>query len=128
MQAERSRCSTKGSKRCGNNDPAPERRSCARSVGLLIADTLVIYGNSVFRHHQDVLPSEQMSNTITVRLPPELAEWLSSTAAKTGVPQGKIIRDQLEKARAMEERPFLRLAGKVAAVPDLSTRKGFSKK
>ena len=41
-----------------------------------------------------------MSHTITVRLNKELAAWLEDTAAKTGVSQGKLIRDQLEKARA----------------------------
>jgi hypothetical protein len=71
---------------------------------------------------------EQMCNTITVRLPDELMEWLKTTAAKTGVSQGSIIRSQLEKARALEARPFLRLAGRVAADPDLSSRRGFSRK
>src|SRR2546429_665269 len=41
-----------------------------------------------------------MSHTITIRLNKELAEWLEETAAKTGMPQGKIVREQLEKARA----------------------------
>jgi predicted DNA-binding protein len=68
-----------------------------------------------------------MGNTIAVRLPDDLAEWLNSTATQLGVSQGKIIRDQLEKARAVEDRPFLRLAGKVAGSVDLSVRKGFSK-
>jgi hypothetical protein len=71
---------------------------------------------------------EQMRNAITVRLPDELAEWLASTATETGVSQGKIIREQLEKARTMDERPFLRLAGRVSASPSLSERKGFSKR
>ncbi len=66
-----------------------------------------------------------MGNAITVRLPDDLAEWLNSTATRTGLSQGKIIRDQLERARAMEERPFLHLAGKVSAPSDLSARKGF---
>lgn len=69
-----------------------------------------------------------MGNTITVRLPDDLAEWLNNTATELGVSQGKIIRDQLEKARTTEDRPFLRLAGKVSAAPDLSVRKGFSTK
>ena len=69
-----------------------------------------------------------MSNTITIRLPEDLAEWLDETAAKTGVSQGKIVRDQLEKARTMEERPFLRLAGAISASAGLSVRKGFSRK
>jgi len=39
-----------------------------------------------------------MNHTITVRLTPELAEWLAATARETGLPQGKIVRDQLEMA------------------------------
>jgi predicted DNA-binding protein len=69
-----------------------------------------------------------MGNTISVQLPEDLANWLNETAVKTGVSQGRIIREQLEKARMMEDRPFLRLAGRVSGPPDLSSRKGFSKK
>ena len=69
-----------------------------------------------------------MSNTLTVRLPDDLAEWLAQTSQKTGVPRGRIIRQQLEKARSSEDRPFLRLAGLIAGPADLSTRKGFSRK
>ena len=74
-----------------------------------------------------VLHSEQMSNTISVRLPEDLAEWLETTAARTGVSQGSIIRQQLEKARELDDRPFLRLAGRVSGDRRLSQRKGFSK-
>jgi predicted transcriptional regulator len=69
-----------------------------------------------------------MSNTITVRVPEDLAQWLAETARKTGVPKGRIVRDQLEKARQSEQQPFLRLAGAVAGPANLSTRKGFSRK
>ncbi|HLN02436.1 MAG TPA: ribbon-helix-helix protein, CopG family [Bryobacteraceae bacterium] len=69
-----------------------------------------------------------MSNTLTIRLPDDLAEWLTQTARETGVPRGRIIREQLEQARSAENRPFLRLAGLVAGPADLSTRKGFSRK
>jgi len=75
-----------------------------------------------------VLHCMQMSNTITVRLPGDLAEWLEQTARKTGLPRGRIIREELERARNSEARPFLRLAGAIAGPKDLSTRKGFSKK
>ena len=69
-----------------------------------------------------------MSHTITVRLTPELATWLEDLAAKTGVPQGKIVRDQLERAKANGARQsFMRLAGVVRGAKDLSTRKGFSR-
>ena len=69
-----------------------------------------------------------MSNTLTVRIPEDLAQWLEETARKSGVPKGRIIREELEKARRAENRPFLRLAGTVAGPPNLSTRKGFSRK
>ena len=69
-----------------------------------------------------------MSHTLTVRLSKELAAWLEEVAAKTGVPQGKIVRDQLEKARATGPRHgFMRLAGSVRGPRDLSSRKGFSR-
>jgi hypothetical protein len=69
-----------------------------------------------------------MSHTITIRLPKELAEWLASTASRTGVPQGKIVRDQLEKAKASHaSRSYLRLAGRARGPKDLSRRKGFAR-
>ena len=68
-----------------------------------------------------------MSHTITIRLTKELAAWLEHVAAKTGVSQGKIVRDQLEKARVGAPRQsFMRLAGSVRGTRDLSSRKGFS--
>ena len=69
-----------------------------------------------------------MSLTITVRLSKELAAWLETAAAKSGVSQGKLVRDQLEKARASSgAQTFMRLAGTVRGPKDLSTRKGFSR-
>ena len=67
-----------------------------------------------------------MRNTISVRLPQDLAQWLESAATKAGLSQGQIIRDQLEKARSAEEPAFMRLAGRIAGPSDLSSRKGFS--
>jgi hypothetical protein len=61
-------------------------------------------------------------------LPDDLAHWLDETARKTGVPKGRIIREELEKARTSRERPFLRLAGAVSGPANLSSRKGFSRK
>jgi ribbon-helix-helix protein len=71
-----------------------------------------------------------MSHTITIRLTKELALWLEDLSRRTGLPQGKIIRDQLEKARASDsEKPFLRLAGIIhGGPPDVSSRKGFSRR
>jgi predicted transcriptional regulator len=70
-----------------------------------------------------------MSHTITIRLDKDLAEWLAETAKRTGVPQGKLVRDQLEKAKASTgSRPYMRLAGCLRGLPrDLSQRKGFSR-
>lgn len=69
-----------------------------------------------------------MSQTITIRLSKELAEWLARVAAKTGVAQGRIVRDQLEKAKASDKsRPYMRLAGAVRGAKGLSTRKGFTR-
>ena len=68
----------------------------------------------------------RMGHTITVRLSKELAAWLEHASAKTGVPQGKIVRDQLEKAQAAGRHgAFMRLAGVVRGPKDLSMRKGF---
>ncbi|MEO8099638.1 MAG: ribbon-helix-helix domain-containing protein [Acidobacteriota bacterium] len=70
-----------------------------------------------------------MSHTISVRLTPELAEWLETTSERTGLPQSKIVRHQLERARVQDAKPFMELAGVVKGRPkDLSTRKGFSPK
>jgi len=70
-----------------------------------------------------------MSNTITVRLPEELATWLKSTARKTGVPVGRLVREELERAKRENlDKPFLRYAGIMSGPPDLSSRKGYSKK
>jgi hypothetical protein len=68
-----------------------------------------------------------MSHTITIRLSKDLASWLERVAAETGVSQGQVIRDQLEKVKANTPRAFMRLAGSVRGPKDLSTRKGFSR-
>lgn len=75
-----------------------------------------------------MLHFEQMSNTITVRLPEDLAKWLDLAARKAGLPKGRIVREELEKARSSANRPFLRWAGAVAGPAGLSMRKGFSRK
>lgn len=69
-----------------------------------------------------------MSNTLTIRLPEDLSQWLEEEARTTGLAKGKIVKDQLERLRTSKARqPFLDLAGRVDGAPDLSTRKGFSK-
>ena len=68
-----------------------------------------------------------MSHTLTIRLSKELADWLEESARRTGLPAGRIIRQQLEiaKARGGTQR-FLKHAGKLAGPADLSARKGFA--
>lgn len=70
-----------------------------------------------------------MRETLTIRLPEPLAEWLEETSARTGQAKGAIIRSQLEKARS-ETKPvaaFMRLAGAKSGPANLSMRKGFSR-
>jgi predicted DNA binding CopG/RHH family protein len=97
--------------------PVFRERRLARVDSRPMADGLVL-----------ALHFEQMSNAITVRLPEDLAEWLELAARKTGLPKGRIVREQLEKARNSAKRPFLRWAGAVAGPSGLSMRKGFSRK
>jgi len=68
-----------------------------------------------------------MKNTITVRLPEELDRWLEKEARLTGLPKGRIVREQLELSRTRKARqPFLDLAGSVEAAPNLSRKRGFA--
>ena len=69
-----------------------------------------------------------MGHTLTVRLPAPLAAWLEEQARTSGVARGQIVREQLERARAVGRRQsFMRLAGTKRGAADLSTRKGFSR-
>ena len=69
-----------------------------------------------------------MRDTLTIRLQDDLAEWVQRTAEAMGVSQGRLIRDELERARRedVQARRYMRLAGSVQLAQDLSTRKGFS--
>jgi hypothetical protein len=68
-----------------------------------------------------------MGHTITVRLDKPLADWLQDQSRKTGESQGKIVRDQLERAKASSRQSFMRLAGTIRGARALSRRKGFSR-
>ena len=71
-----------------------------------------------------VLP---MTQTITIRLTKELAEWLDTAAEQAGISPDKLAREQLDQARRQQAvRPFMRLAGTVRGPKGLSRRKGFS--
>ena len=69
-----------------------------------------------------------MSQTLTIRIDRDLAAWLERESTRTGVSQGRIVRNELERAKkARGARPFMRLAGSVDRPKDLSKRKGFSR-
>ena len=68
-----------------------------------------------------------MGHTLSIRLTAEQAAWLKATSRKTGVAQGKLVREQIDRARTSVEPSFMRLAGSISGPRDLSTRKGFSR-
>jgi predicted DNA-binding protein len=78
---------------------------------------------------QDVLQWWHMSHTLTIRLTDELLAWLKETSRRTGVPMGRLIREQIERAReGGGNQGFLRHAGAIKGGPsDVSSRKGFSR-
>jgi hypothetical protein len=85
----------------------------------------VIPGFSL-RHKIDCLTFLQMSNTITLRLPADLVQWLEEESRTTGLPKGRIVREHLEQLRTKKARqPFLDLAGSVEGSAQLSGKKGF---
>jgi len=70
-----------------------------------------------------------MSHTLTIRLTDELLTWLKETSRRTGVPMGRLIRQQLENAKAVGgKQRFMRHVGAISGPPDLSSRKGYSRK
>src|SRR5271166_350925 len=76
-----------------------------------------------------VLQCCQMSHTLTIRLTEDLLTWLKGRSRETGVPMGKIVRDQLETAKASGgKQKFMRHVGALSGPPDLSSRKGYSKR
>lgn len=70
-----------------------------------------------------------MSHTLTIRLTEELLTWLKETSRQTGMPMGRLVREQLETAKANGgKQRFMRHVGALSGPPDLSSRKGYSKK
>jgi hypothetical protein len=77
----------------------------------------------------DVLQCWHMSHTLTIRLTEELLAWLKETSRETGVPVGRLVRQQLESAKAKGgEQKFMRHVGALSGPADLSSRKGYSRK
>ncbi len=70
-----------------------------------------------------------MSHTLTIRLTEELLNWLKDKSRRTGVPVGRIIREQLESAKSNGgDQRFMRHAGAISGGPrNVSSRKGFSR-
>lgn len=70
----------------------------------------------------------RMSNSISIRLPAELDQWLEEESRKTGLPKGRIVRQHLEASRTRKSRqPFLDLAGSIEGKPALSRKRGFQR-
>ncbi len=64
-----------------------------------------------------------------MRLIEELLAWLKEKSQRRGLPVGRVIREQLEQAKSEKgNQSFLRHAGQINGSPDLSSRKGFSRK
>lgn len=70
-----------------------------------------------------------MGQTLTIRLTDELLAWLKETSARTGIPMGKLVREQIEKAKSTGgKQRFLRHVGTLSGPPDLSSRKGYQRR
>ena len=71
-----------------------------------------------------------MSNTLTIRLPEELVDRLRKVSRRTGVPVGRVVRQALETTLAEDgDNPLLQFSGLIkGGPPDVSSRKGFSRK
>jgi predicted DNA-binding protein len=71
-----------------------------------------------------------MSNTLTVRLPEDLLKRLREKSRRTGLPMGQVVRQSLEAA--LESTPNEAWRKYVGILkdgpPDLSSRKGYSRK
>jgi len=69
-----------------------------------------------------------MSHTLTIRLTDGILAWLKQQSERTGIPVGRIIRQQIELAMSEPgQQAFLRHAGKFTGSPNASARKGFSR-
>jgi hypothetical protein len=58
-----------------------------------------------------------------------MLEWLREISRVTGIPVGRLIREKLEEAKKQSgKQQFMRHAGTISGPPDLSARKGYSRK
>lgn len=70
-----------------------------------------------------------MSHTLTIRLTEDLLSWLKETSRRTGIPMGRLVREQLESAKSNGgKQRFMRHLGAIkGGPPDVSSRKGYSR-
>jgi hypothetical protein len=55
--------------------------------------------------------------------------WLKETSRVTGIPVGRLVREHLESAKSKTgNQRFMRHAGTMSGPPDLSARKGYSRR
>ncbi len=71
-----------------------------------------------------------MRNTLTIRLPEELLERLREKSRRTGLPVGRVVRQSLETTLGSDvNQAWRKYAGVLKdGPPDLSSRKGYSRK
>jgi hypothetical protein len=75
-----------------------------------------------------------MSNTLTVRLSDELLKRLREKSRLTGLPMGRVVREFVEHGLSRDEpaggnQAWRKYVGIIkGGPPDLSSRKGFSRK
>ena len=77
-------------------------------------------------YREDVIHNYQMSHTISIRITEDLLSWVKEKSERTGISQGEIIRQALERNRSLEQ-GFMELSGALSLAKNLSQRKGFSK-
>ena len=82
---------------------------------------------AVWRREDICVTYSWMSNTLTIRLTDEEEAWLRATAKKLRTTRSAIVHEQLRLARSPQR--FGHLVGYIQdATPDLSARKGFSRR
>lgn len=75
-----------------------------------------------------------MGNTLTIRLPQELLDQLREKSRRTGLPVGRIVRESIETTLSNDApsgdcQAWRKYVGIVkGGPPDVSSRKGFSRK
>jgi len=81
------------------------------------------------RQHRFVIHFYHMSHTLTIRLTEDLLSWLKETSRRTGIPMGRLVREQLESAKSNGgKQRFMRHLGAIkGGPPDVSSRKGYSR-